>query len=57
MKKKEDSGSSGSSGSSPEPELVYEELPNNQVYSNCDCQKNENEINSVSLVVFFLFLT
>ena len=45
MKKKEDSGSSDSSG--PEPELVYEELPNNQVYSNCDCQKNENEINSV----------
>ena len=45
MKKKEDSGSSDSSG--PEPELVYEELPNNQVYSNCDCQQNENEINSV----------
>ena len=51
MKKKEDSGSSDSSDTTspvpPEPELVYEELPNNQVYSNCDCQQNENEINSV----------
>ena len=44
--KKEDSGSSSQTPTKQE-DLKYEELPNNQVYSNCDCQQKENEITTV----------
>ena len=52
MKKKDEGSSSDTPTPTPptpiEPEdLKYEPLPNNEVYSNCECQQNENEINAV----------